>query len=107
MSNFQIGGLCVCVHATGCPVPGFTFDLAVKGHVYTIREIVVRPSYGDEVGLRFEEIVNTPYNGPGPWSRGEPVFLSGDFRPVSRTASELFHKLTSPTPRVEERVNHE
>lgn len=63
----------------------------VKGRIYTIREIEV---HKEGVGLRFEEIVNAPFQ----YSDGlkECAFWRHAFRPVRKTDISIFTAMLTP-----------
>lgn len=105
MSGFGVGDLVVGVRSAENErvraALGKWPDGCVKlqpGRILTIRDI---HRGGQWDGLYFEEIVN-PMGPTREWS-----YAACNFRRVKTISIAIFHKLTSPTPRVEERVKYE
>jgi hypothetical protein len=61
------------------------------GRIYTIRGIETHPSWGDEVGLLFEEVTNSLVDGY------ERTYSGLNYRPVKQTSISIFTAMLSPT----------
>lgn len=92
MTNFYIGQRVVCIKDAKPTQTWPGKHSAVKGCVYTVRDVGEWSHEG--LGILLEEIINPIH----PYYQVECAFRAARFRPVKDTNIDVFQKMLAPTP---------